>query len=198
MNDLIGQQIDHYRLDSLVGEGGMGAVYRAYDLNLAIPVALKVMHSHLARQPEFQDRFLQEAQAEARLDHPSIVDVKYFGAKQGLLYMVMAYMAGGSLGTYIRQLQETGAVTPLHEAVTLLAQVADALGYAHRNGVVHCDVKPGNVLVQRLEEPSREGDLPLRSIVTDFGLARVLEGGVATHPGALPQCMNGQVKEESK
>ena len=104
MNGLIGRQIDHYRIDALLGEGGMGSVYRAHDLNLARPVALKVMHAQLASQPEFKARFMQEAQSAARLGHPSVVTVHYFGASHNLLYMVMAYVGGGSLSAHLRQM----------------------------------------------------------------------------------------------
>jgi eukaryotic-like serine/threonine-protein kinase len=183
MNNLIGTQIDHYRIDLLLGEGGMGAVYRAYDLNLARPVALKVMHQHLANRQEFKARFMQEAQSAAGLIHPSVVTVHYFGPsqslpRQGLLFMVMAYIPGGSLNAHLRQLRQKGQVVQLREVLIFLAQVADALGYAHRQGVVHRDIKPSNVLVQRVESP--ESELPLRAVVTDFGLAKLMTGGFDT------------------
>jgi eukaryotic-like serine/threonine-protein kinase len=185
MNPLIGTRIDHYDIQALLGEGGMGAVYRAYDLNLARPVALKVMHQQLAGQPEFQARFMQEAQSAARLSHPSIVTIHYFGANQGLLYMVMAYISGGSLSAHLSQLKRKGEVVQLREILTFLAQVADALGYAHKHGVIHRDIKPSNVLVQQLEAPEREGDQPLRAVVTDFGLAKLLSGGLETRSDML-------------
>jgi len=186
MNELIGRKIDQYRIDALLGEGGMGTVYRAFDLNLARPVALKVMHSQLARQKEFQQRFLQEARSAARLnDHPSIVTIHHFGESQGMLYMVMALVTGGSLSAHVQRLQTSGEAIQLREVLVLMGQVADALGYAHRNGVVHRDIKPSNVLIQRLETPDREGDPPLRAVVTDFGLAKILEGGVETRSGDL-------------
>ncbi len=185
MNELIGRQIDHYRIDLLLGEGGMGAVYRAYDLHLARNMALKVMHHNLSSQQEFKARFMQEAQAAARLDHRSIVDIHYFGMNQGLLYMVMDYIPGGSLNTHLKQLQEKGQIVQLREILIFLAQVADALGYSHRQGVVHRDVKPSNVLVQPLDEPDREGEPPLRGVVTDFGLAKLLTGGLETRSDVL-------------
>ena len=185
MNELIGRQIDHYRIDALLGEGGMGAVYRAHDLNLARPVALKVMHAQLASQPEFKARFMQEAQSAAKLNHPSIVTVHYFGASQGLLFMVMAFVPGGSLNAHLRQLQQSGGAVQLREILIFLAQVADALGYAHRQGVVHRDIKPSNVLVQRLDASDPEAGLPLRAVVTDFGLAKLLSGGLETKSDVL-------------
>ncbi|HCB48540.1 MAG TPA: protein kinase, partial [Chloroflexi bacterium] len=143
MINLVGRQIENYRIDSLLGEGGMGAVYRAHDLNLARPVALKVMHPHFARQPEFQRRFLQEAQAAARLgDHPSIVNIYNYGHQPNLSYMVMEFVPGASLGTYIKHVQENNQVVKLSETLHTLAQVADALAYAHRQGVIHRDIKP--------------------------------------------------------
>ncbi|MCL4264248.1 MAG: protein kinase [Anaerolineae bacterium] len=185
MNDLTGQQIDQYRIEALLGEGGMGAVYRARDVHLNRLVALKIMKQSLARQPEFQQRFLQEAQAAARLKHPSIVQIYHFGNRQGLLYMAMAYVPGATLGTYVRRLQETRQILQLSESLSLLGQVAEALGYAHRQGVVHRDIKPDNVLLETLDQPDREGEPPVRAVVTDFGLAKLLEGGVETQTGTF-------------
>jgi eukaryotic-like serine/threonine-protein kinase len=190
MNDLIGQQIDNYRIETLLGEGGMGAVYRAHDIHLNRPVALKKISSRLARKPDFQRRFLQEAQAAARLNHPSIVQIHHFGARQDALYMAMSYVPGQSLGTYIRRLQETGRVIMLSESLIITAQIAEALGYAHRQGVVHRDVKPDNIMLKPLDAPEREGEPPIRAVVTDFGLAKLLEGGIETQTntvlGTLP------------
>ena len=185
MSNLVGQQIDNYRLEALLGEGGMGAVYRAHDLNLNRPVALKVMHGQLARQPEFQQRFMQEAQAAAHLSHPSIVDIHHFGARPDFLYMVMEFVPGSSLGATIRRQQKTGQVIEIRETLVILAQVAEALGYAHKQGVVHRDIKPDNILLRKLDQPDRPGDPPIRAVVTDFGLAKLLEGGVHTATGTF-------------
>jgi eukaryotic-like serine/threonine-protein kinase len=185
MANLVGQQIDHYRLEKLLGEGGMGAVYQAHDLNLARKVALKLMHRQFANRPEFQQRFMQEAQAAARLDHPSIVRIHNFAARPDLFYMVMELVPGASLNGHIKQLQQTNQVIRLSESLAILAQVAEALGFAHRQGIVHRDVKPDNVLLKPLAEPEREGDPPLRAIVTDFGLAKLAEGGVQTQTGTF-------------
>ena len=183
--DLVGQRIEQYRIDAMLGEGGMGAVYRAYDVHLHRAVALKVMHGSLASRPEFQQRFMQEARAAARLDHPSIVKIFDFGMTQSVLYMVMEYIDGGSLAGYINRMQERQQVVRLDEALPLLAQVADALGYAHRQGVIHRDVKPDNILIKQLDEVRGPGNLPLRPVVTDFGLAKLLEGGVDTRTGSF-------------
>ena len=100
--ELIGKQIDNYRVDALLGEGGMGSVYRSWDVKLARTVAVKVMHGHLARQSPFQQRFMQEARAAAGLNHPSIVSVYDFGEEDQLLYLVMEYVAGAASATISR------------------------------------------------------------------------------------------------
>lgn len=180
-----GQQIEIYRIDDVISEGGMGTVYRATDVNLMRPVAVKVMHGELSGDPAFQDRFLQEARAAARLDHPSIVRIYHFGRQEGLLYIVMELIEGLSLGAYLRQLAKHHQVVRLEETLTLIAQVADALGYAHRQGVIHRDVKPDNILVKRLGQEARPGEPPLRAIVTDFGLAKLHEAEADTQAGLM-------------
>ena len=185
MADLTGRQINQYRVAQKLGEGGMGAVYRAHDVQLNRPVAFKVTHPHLASRPAFRRRFLQEAQAAARLDHPSIVKIFDFGRSDGVLYMVMEFVGGGSLGTYIRQMQAREGLVRLDETLFVLAQVADALDYAHSQGVIHRDIKPDNVMLKQLTRPEREGEPPLRAVVTDFGLAKMLEGGMETATGTV-------------
>jgi len=181
--NLIGHQLEHYRIEGVIGEGGMGTVYRAEDINLARPVAVKVMHERYAVQNEFQQRFQQEAQAAARLEHPSIVRVYHFGREQNYLYIVMELVPGLSLGTYMNQLAARDQIIRLDETVLLIAQVADALGYAHHKGVIHRDVKPDNVLVKQSDQSERPDEPPLRAVMTDFGLAKLMEGGIETQPG---------------
>ncbi len=181
--ELIGQKIEHYQIEGIIGKGGMGTVYRAIDVNLARPVAVKIMHEQYAAEREFQQRFQQEAQAAARLVHPSIVSVYHFGREHGLLYLVMELIPGLSLGTYMKQLAARGQVIRLDETISLIAQVADALGYAHRKGVVHRDVKPDNIIVKQLNQAERPDEPPLRAVMTDFGLAKLMEGGVETKSG---------------
>ncbi len=185
MNNLIGRQIKHYRMDALLGEGGMGAVYRAYDLNLARPVALKIMHRQLASQSKFQKRFMQEAQAVARLSHSSIVVVHDFDNDNGEFYIVMELVPGISLGAYIKELAERRQVMRLSETAFIIAQVADALDYAHQAGIIHRDIKPDNILIKHLIRPERPSEPPLRAVVTDFGLAKLLEGGIETATGTF-------------
>jgi serine/threonine protein kinase len=148
-------------------------------------VAIKVMRQQYASQPQFQQRFQQEARTAARLNHPSIVQVYQFGRFQDYLYIVMEYVPGLSLGGYMKQLAERNQVVKLNEALIAMSQVAEALGYAHRHGVVHRDVKPDNILIKPLDLPDRPNELPLRSMVTDFGLAKLIEGGLETQTGTF-------------
>jgi serine/threonine protein kinase len=179
------QNIDHYRIDALLGEGGMGAVYQAYDLNLARKVALKVIHSQLAKEPYIQDRFLKEAQAAARLEHPSVVRIYSFESRADFLYLVMEYVPGPSLSVYLRLKQDQNEPVGLDELLRLLAQVADVLDYSHGQGIVHRDIKPDNLLLKTLTEPDRKEDPLLQVMVTDFGLIKLLDGGQHTQTEAF-------------
>ncbi len=184
IDDLIGRELGGYRIDALLGEGNMGAVYQGYDVALARKVVLKVMHRQLASHESFQNRFMQEAQAAARLDHPSIVKLYSFG-DQPYLHMVMEYVEGPSLGEYLKHQQNKNKVVNLDTVLRLVAQVADALDYAHGRGVIHRDIKPSNVLLKPLARPDRDGDPELRAVVSDFGLAKLLEGGMHTLTGTF-------------
>jgi serine/threonine-protein kinase len=153
---------NRYHLLEPLGSGGMAQVYRARDLMLERFVAIKVLRPDFSADPEFQVRFRQEARAAANLSHPNIVTVHDFGFDQGQLFLVMEYVPGTNLKTMIEHL---GKFKP-DDAIPLLVQACAGLGYAHRAGLVHCDVKPHNLLVmpdQRLK-------------VTDFGIARAIAG----------------------
>jgi serine/threonine-protein kinase len=151
---------DRYQLLEALGKGGMAFVYRARDLMLERYVAVKILREDYTRDPAFQDRFRLEAKAAANLSHPNIVTVHDFGLDAGKLFIVMEYVPGTDLKTLI---QQRGRFTP-EEALPLIIQACAGIGYAHRAGLVHCDVKPQNMLVtpdQRLK-------------VADFGIARAL------------------------
>ncbi|HLU11392.1 MAG TPA: FHA domain-containing serine/threonine-protein kinase, partial [Oceanobacillus sp.] len=175
---LVGKTIAHFRIDRLLGQGGMGAVYQATDVNLERQVALKVMHPHLSAQEPFQKRFLQEARAVASLDHPGIVRVLSFDLVDGQLILVMEFVAGGSLRDHLNKLAEEAKTLDITEAVSLTRQIADALHYAHQQGMTHRDIKPDNILMK----PNLEGE-GFRPLITDFGLAKLAESNLHSMSG---------------
>jgi serine/threonine protein kinase len=185
MEGLIGKALDNaYRVEELLGKGGMGAVYRARDVNLHRDVAIKVMHGHYTDDEGFRARFLQEARAIAALDHPGIVEVHAFGQDLGLLYIVMDFIPGQTLQTWLRRLAEEKKIVALTESLRIVRRVAWALHYAHEKGVLHRDIKPSNIMLKPTEPAVREaGDLPFHPVLTDFGLAKLAEGGVETQTG---------------
>src|SRR5438128_6925028 len=158
-----------YVLERRLGRGGMGLVYLAREPRLARRVAIKVLPPDRALQPAARERFLREARTAAGLSHPNIVPIFAVDEAATLVFFVMAYVEGETLGQRIR----TRGPLPPVEVARVLKQVARALAYAHDHGVVHRDVKPDNIL---LENPTG------RVLVTDFGIARVGAGGGTTGP----------------
>jgi len=152
-----------YRLERRVGEGGMAEVYLAHDELLDRPVAVKVLRQALAQDRVLRERFVREAQAAARLDHPHIVGVYDLGEWGGRPFLVMEWVEGPTLASLIR---ERGPL-PVPLACELGAQIASALAYAHARGLIHRDVKPHNILL-KAEGGRWEAKL------ADFGLAKVL------------------------
>jgi serine/threonine protein kinase len=169
-DDLIGARIGHYIIQEPLGQGGMARVYKGYQEHLDRMVAIKVLPSYYAADPNFVNRFKREAQAMARLSHPSIVTVHDAGEQDGRLYIVMAYMSGGTLKNRMDH-QMT-----LTDALPVVRQIAEALQYAHERSIIHRDVKPVNVLL--------DGDG--RAVLSDFGIAKVMESAEQhlTRPGA--------------
>lgn len=151
---------NRYQLIEPLGKGGMAVVYRAQDLMLARQVAIKVLRADYSTHAAFQERFRQEARAAANLSHPNIVTVHDFGMDDGQLFLVMEFVRGMDLKSMIRRRAPFSA----KDTVDLMIQACAGLGYAHRAGLVHCDVKPHNLLVSP--------DMRLK--VTDFGIARAL------------------------
>jgi serine/threonine protein kinase len=143
----------------LIGQGGMGAIYKARQKQLNRLVALKILPPDIGREPAFAERFTREAQALARLNHPNIVTLYEFGQASGQFYFLMEYVDGVNL----RQLLANGRVSP-REALAIVPQICDALQYAHDQGIVHRDIKPENILLDR------KG----RVKVADFGLAKIM------------------------
>jgi ABC-type branched-subunit amino acid transport system substrate-binding protein/streptogramin lyase len=159
-----------YRVDSLVGRGGMGVVYRATDLSLGRPVALKLIAPELSEDERFRARFLREPRLAASLDHPNVIPIYEAGEHEGQLYLAMRYVEGTDLKT---TLERDGKLAP-DRTIELVAQVASALDAAHERALVHRDVKPGNVLIDR------SGHVYL----TDFGITKQT-GADSTETGSL-------------
>jgi serine/threonine-protein kinase len=160
-SERIGTEFAGYRIESLLGRGGMGVVYRAEHIRLQRPVALKVLAHEVASEASFQQRFVRESQMAASLDHPNIIPVHDAGEVEGVLYLSMKLVDGSDLKDVI---ERNGALEP-HKAVELLDQVASALDAAHENGLVHRDVKPQNILVARERDHERV-------YLSDFGLTK--------------------------
>jgi len=178
----VGQTVGNYRLEELLGIGGMGEVYRGKHIHLGRMVAVKLMHDNLAADPGFQARFLQEAQSAAALSHPNIVSIQDFGQQEGRFYLVMELLADGSVRSLLGERAGGGPPWPLGFGIDLVKQSATGLAYAHSRGMVHRDIKPDNLLVQRLGAAGTP-DHAYTVKVGDFGLARIAEGGVMTANG---------------
>ncbi|MGE5529250.1 MAG: Stk1 family PASTA domain-containing Ser/Thr kinase [Patescibacteria group bacterium] len=162
---------NRYRLDELIGEGGMALVYRAECSLLQRPVAVKVLRPQFASDAEFVERFRREAQAAGRLSHPSIVNVYDVGQDRGLNYIVMEYVQGENLKELIRREAPFTAA----RALDIARQICEALRHAHQNNIIHRDIKPHNILI------TPEG----RVKVTDFGIARAVSASTLTQSGSV-------------
>jgi serine/threonine-protein kinase len=151
---------DRYKIEDTLGKGGMAVVYKARDLTLERSVAIKVLRQKYSTDPAFREHFHQEAKAAANLSHPNIVTVHDFGFDAERLFIIMEYVAG----TDLKQLLDDSERFDIQQTLTLMEQACAGVGYAHRAGLVHCDIKPQNLLItpnQRLK-------------VVDFGIARAL------------------------
>ncbi len=164
-DDLIGATLGHYKILAPLGQGGMARVYRARQENLDREVAVKILPPWFAADPNFKDRFEREARLVARLTHPNIVTIHDFGEYAGHTYIVMQLVEGGTLKQRLDQLRVQSKTMDIYEAQPVFSRLADALSYAHDNAIVHRDVKPVNVLMDRKGRP----------ILSDFGIAKALE-----------------------
>jgi serine/threonine protein kinase len=166
---MIGKTLGGYRIVEQVGMGGMATVYKAYQSSMERYVALKILPSHYAADPKFVRRFIREARTIAKLEHRNILPVHDFGEEDGVTYLAMRYLDGGTLKDMLAQGRPT-----LIDIAELMSQICAALDYAHRQGVVHRDVKPANIMIDD------EGSV----FLTDFGIAKALEGTAElTEPG---------------
>jgi serine/threonine-protein kinase len=169
MNNWIGKTIGQYQIADEIGQGGMATVYRAFQPQLERWVAIKIMHTTEASGQEFLARFRREARAIAALRHPNILTIYDYGEEEGLAYIVMEYVSGGTL-----KAQLSGQPMEWPDAAPLIIPVGQALAYAHSQGVIHRDVKPANVLLARPDWP----------MLADFGLVKMVghQRGI-TRPG---------------
>lgn len=192
--DLTGQQLGKYELIESLGQGGMAQVYKANQRGLDRIVAVKVMHNHLAKTGDFVQRFQQEARMVGQLQHKNILRVIDFDIENDTYYLVMDYIKGGTLDNYLAQ---HGGILPVIEAMEIIAQLADALDYAHKQGTIHRDIKPGNVMFlnENFTDP----------VLTDFGLARMAmasehltaTGTILGTPAYMsPEAMRGEKVDE--
>jgi len=165
---------DRYKMEALLGQGGMSAVYRASDPNLRRMVAIKLIHTHLSSDPNFIGRFKEEAAAVARLRHPNIVQVHDFNIDSETYYMVMEYLVGETLQARLKRLNAAQRHMPVSEAVRLCTQVCDAAGYAHNHELVHRDIKPANIML----------NVNGQAILMDFGIVKIVGGDYHTATGA--------------
>jgi serine/threonine protein kinase len=175
MSTLTGHKLGKYQLVERLGQGGMAEVYKAFQPGVERFVATKVLHSHRAGSADFVARFQREARAIGRLQHPNIVRIIDFDVEGDIDYMVMDYVTGGTLSEYLMGRK----ALPLNEALPIIAQLAEALAYAHQQGMLHRDIKPGNILFS--------DETHTQVVLTDFGLARLLDDGDAklTMTGAM-------------
>src|SRR5437667_6385839 len=192
-DDLIGVTLGNYTILAQLGQGGMARVYRAHQENLDREVAVKVLPPWFAAHRTSVERFNLEARLIARLSHPNIVTVHDADEYHGHLYIVMQLVDGGTLKLRLDQLQALNQRMDVLEAKRIFTQLASALSYAHEQGIIHRDVKPVNVLMDRAGRP----------ILSDFGIAKALAGskeltrqgaGVGTPEYMSPeQCQGGPV-----
>lgn len=163
-----------YEITELLGQGGMSAVFKAHDPNLKRTVAVKIIHPHLTENPEFVQRFEQEAAVVAQLRHNNIVQVFDFNHQGDVYYMVMEYLVGETLDKKIKALNEAGMRMPLADTVRIVATLCDAIDYAHQRRMIHRDLKPANIMLNLVGEP----------ILMDFGIAKIIGGHIHTQTGA--------------
>lgn len=166
-DSLIGRQLANFRVESVLGRGGMGQVYYGWDVKLLRPVAIKVIDNRFRTDQDYVQRFITEARVVATWRHENIIQVYYAGEEEDLYYFVMEYIAGKSLGDVLAECTRTGILLPRNEVLRIGRSIARALDYAHRQGVIHRDVKPQNVLI------AKDG----RVVLTDFGLALHIDKG---------------------
>jgi eukaryotic-like serine/threonine-protein kinase len=188
MPEWIGKTIGNVRIEKLLARGGMAEVYLGTHLNLERPVAVKLLHSFIEEEPLLLERFHREAKVVAGLRHSNIVQIFDFATIDGHPYIVMEYLKGPTLAIYLRHLHQRKKRIAPDQIARLLNELSAALDYAHGQGVVHRDIKPGNILLH-----NRKEDIPLDkpltddvgAVITDFGLVRIMNTASQTASGTV-------------
>jgi len=175
MSDWIGEQIGKYRVEELLGQGGMGTVYKAFHPILERDVAIKLIHTHLATTPDAVERFRREAKVVAALRHSGIVQVYDFDIEGDTFYMVMEFVRGESLKQRLAAIHHKNEHMPFSEALTLFRLITQAVAYAHSQDVIHRDLKPANVLLTIKNQP----------VLVDFGLSKIISDERLTADGVI-------------
>jgi serine/threonine protein kinase len=171
----VGKKIgNRYQIEALLGQGGMSAVYRAYDPNLRRKVAIKLIHPHLSTDPNFVGRFKEEAAAVASLRHPNIVQVHDFDVDDETYYMVMEYLVGETLQARLKRYNADERYLHFDDVINLCVQLCEAVSYAHNHELIHRDIKPANIML----------DVNGQAILMDFGIVKILGGDDHTATGA--------------
>jgi serine/threonine protein kinase len=178
-DSLIGRHVDEYQLISLLGKGGMARVYLGLDTRLKRYVAIKIVDAPFRDRQEYRERFRREAQAVAQLQHPNVIHLYHYGEADELLYMAMPYIEGANLAHLIHSYRQEDAWMPAGEVARLVREIGQALDYAHRQGVIHRDVKPSNIMLDKSGQ----------AILTDFGLALLVETGTQAEVFGTPHYM---------
>ena len=188
MAEWIGKTVGNVRIEKLLARGGMAEVYLGSHLNLERPVAVKLLHSYIEEEPLLLERFKREAKVVAGLRHSNIVQIFDFDTLDGHPFIVMEYLKGPTLATYLRHLHQRKRRIPPEQVARLLNDLSAALDYANKQNVVHRDIKPGNILLH-----NKTGEIPLdkpltddvEAVITDFGLVRILNTASQTASGTV-------------
>ncbi|MEW6400577.1 MAG: protein kinase [Chloroflexota bacterium] len=172
----IGKSLSNrYVIEEILGQGGMSAVFKATDPNLKRVVAVKVIHPHLSAESDFVQRFEDEATAVAQLRHPGIIQVYDFNHDDDTYYMVLEFVPGETLQDHLKRLNTSGRKLSITNAIEYMADLCDAVDYAHQRGMVHRDIKPANIMVNVMGQV----------ILMDFGIAKIVGGQRHTATGAV-------------
>ena len=188
MPEWIGKTVGKVRIEREIAKGGMAEVYLGTHLTLDRAVAVKVMHNYVEADPDLQSRFEREAKVVAGLRHPNIVQIFDYDTVEGHPYIVMEYLVGPSLAVFLRELHKRNQRLEPIQIARLLITIATALDYAHEQGVVHRDIKPGNIILHnKSKNVSMEQPLTARTepVITDFGLVRIAQAATQTASGVV-------------